>query len=441
MKSITTIILLIILSYSSSAQWIMQHIGYEQPYVAVSPIEAISKDTLWTISANPMGSPSYQYFSRSADGGNTWIPGNISGYNDFSFINISAINYSTAWVVLENITSGETQALKTTDGGSSWQTQFPCAFGTNHPISIHFWNINEGVCIGQKIGGHFEIYTTNDAGFTWTLVDFANIPNPLVFENIPGGRQSVIENTIWLSTSLARVLKSDDKGLHWTVSTPPFLPSAMRLEVEFLNLNHGIVREVDFGYAETFNGGTSWTLFNATGTLPDLGNLGLLTWVPGSYNTLIGNYIGIHYSFDGGHTWSVFDTLQTKRIYGTAWTDISHGWAGDVTEPPNPNQTGIWKFTGTLNAILEMDPRQGGVTFYPNPCKGLVNMVLAGFLGEDVVLDIFNLQGQKVYAAEFHQTLIQSDRKIDLSFLKSGTYVVSVRSGKKSLVKKIVVEK
>ncbi|MCX6272677.1 MAG: T9SS type A sorting domain-containing protein [Bacteroidetes bacterium] len=442
MKSIFILLLCLFFNFSTFAQWVLQHIGYELPGIGTFLIEVIDDNTLWTTSYDPVIANTYQLFSRTNNGGNTWNPGYIPGYVAYRIQSISAISYSCAWVILKNPDTDETQALETTDGGNTWQERFPCATGSDRPDCIHFWNVNEGVCAGLQSPNFFEIYTTSDCGLTWMQVYSPDIPSPLSNgEIIYFSTHAVIGNTIWVGTSRHRVLKSVDKGLHWTVSTPPYPLQGNLPQVEFLNSEHGITRVPSYGYAETFDGGTTWSLFSATGTLPQGGNNGALSWIPGSANTIIGTNDGIHYSFDGGHTWSQFDTLQTKHFTSeTAWVNNSTGWVGDVTEMPNPSQTGIWKFTGTLNAILEMDPGQGGVTFYPNPCKDLVNMVLAGFLGEDVVLDIFNLQGQKVYTAEFHQTLIQSDRKIDLSFLKSGTYVASVRSGKKCLVKKIVVE-
>ncbi|MCX6272515.1 MAG: T9SS type A sorting domain-containing protein [Bacteroidetes bacterium] len=439
MKNIVVLMVCTFTAFTCMAQWVLQHIGYEQPNIGTSYIEVLNENDLWSTSFDAMGANQTQYYSRSNDGGNTWNPGFILGYTSYQIDMISAINYSTAWVLLLNQSSNDELALKTTNGGLNWLPQYPCVMGSNHPVDIHFWNENEGVCFGKALGS-FEIYTTTDGGQNWTVVDNTNLPTPLSNERIAADSHSVFDNIIWVTTWTGikcRVLKSIDKGLTWSVSSLPFSPTSGNSFVRFLNSNHGFARSMSQEYAETQNGGFSWTLLNPIGSIL---HGGMFYWVPGSFNTLTVALDGCSYSFDGGHTWSAFDTLQNKQCYSTAWLDNSHGWVGATTELPTPAYTGIWKFTGTLNAILEMDPGQGGVTFYPNPCKGLVNMVLVGFLGEDVVLDIFNLQGQKVYTAEFHQTLIQSDRKIDLSFLKSGTYVVSVRSGKKCLVKKIVVE-
>jgi len=107
---------------------------------------------------------------------------------------------------------------------------------------------------------------------------------------------------------------------------------------------------------------------------------------------------------------------------------------------PSPWLTGIWKYTGTLVDILQIDPRQGGVKLYPNPTHGKLNLVTVGFEGKGIVVEVYNLMGQKVFIDNFKQSIIQSDRKLDLSSLAKGTYVVSVLCGEKRFREKIVID-
>ena len=114
---------------------------------------------------------------------------------------------------------------KTIDGGATWTKQPTAQFNspnysfTNH---VYFWNANEGVAMGDAADGYFEIYTTSNGGELWTRVPSSPVLIPLA-ENEYGINGNFIVNgdTIWALTLFGRLLKSVDKGLHWTVSQTP----------------------------------------------------------------------------------------------------------------------------------------------------------------------------------------------------------------------------
>ncbi|MCX6272805.1 MAG: T9SS type A sorting domain-containing protein [Bacteroidetes bacterium] len=440
MKKAIILAALLCFSFQEMAQWVQQGLGYEQASLGTRSISIVSENIVWTAVTYGTSQPRY---SRTNNGGVTWIPGIISGYDGNSIFRLFALSYDTVWVILKSPGSNFF-LLKTIDGGQNWQEQLNSITLQSPIYNLYFWNSDKGFLLGDQLGGYFGFYTTLNGGDTWSRVDSVNIPLP--WPSSDGEYTitfSAVDSNIFIPTSVGRLYKSVDYGFHWSVLTTPYCFSTyMNHTVYFQNIYHGIFKkfEDNYNFYETFDGGINWTLVSPAGPFYRYD----FAWVPGTTNTCIsvgtGTYAGCTYSFDGGHTWTAFDSLEGTNLLCTGWLNNFTGWAAGYTTLPTPTNTGIYKYTGTLVSILQMDPIKGDVTFYPNPCNRLVNMVLVGFLGEDVVLDLFNLQGQKVFTEEFHQTLIQSDRKIDLSFLKSGTYVVSVRSGKKCLVKKIVVE-
>ena len=87
---------------------------------------------------------------------------------------ITALDANTAWVCNAGA------VYKTTDGGLTWDKQETAFQGFNgHPNVIHFFDSNNGVCVGNPNNGYWAIYTTTDGGTNWIRVPSANIPAPI----------------------------------------------------------------------------------------------------------------------------------------------------------------------------------------------------------------------------------------------------------------------
>ncbi len=72
---------------------------------------------------------------------------------------------------------------------------------------------------------------------------------------------------------------------------------------------------------------------------------------------------------------------------------------------------------------------------YPNPCNSFMSVKPGSFHFQDAVLTVYNVIGKKVKGEE----AITADQKIDISFLRSGLYIVQLEIDKKRYVRKIVV--
>jgi len=264
-----------------------------------------------------------------------------------------------AWIPLWYSTGGGT-ILHTADGGVTWTPQTTATFDSPNgfPNVVHFWNVNEGFCMGDPNGGYFEIYTTIDGGTTWTRVPEANIPPNSAQEYGTTGYYDVVGNMVWFTTNKGRIYKSIDKGYHWTASSIPNVTDQM--QISFRDINYGIVRANMSPYNTYFtnDGGDTWQqlFWNGNFYTNDF------CYVKGTTNTFISagadytnNFMGTSISTDGGFNWNVIPLSDTTQFLTVDFVDVNHGWAGAFNTDSVAG--GMWKYTGNL--------------FAQDPCAGL----------------------------------------------------------------------
>ena len=110
--------------------------------------------------------------------------------------------------------TGQPGLFKTSNGGITWTRQAGVYTDpTSFPDIVHFFDNNNGITLGDPVGGYFEIYITSNGGTTWTRVSGEHIPNPLTSEYATVDNYAFYGNSIWVPTTKGRVLRSDDMGL------------------------------------------------------------------------------------------------------------------------------------------------------------------------------------------------------------------------------------
>jgi photosystem II stability/assembly factor-like uncharacterized protein len=339
------------------AEWISQSTGFTSPARGINFMSAVDSNIVWASAFddnNPTGPCSD--FSKSVDGGATWIPGTITNTTGLASAMIFAINENKAYVPMYKVSGSKPMGIyATTDGGTTWARQSTATFSNSasFPNCIHFFNENDGWCMGDPVSGDFEIYTTTNGGTTWTQVPGTNIPNPVSGEFGVVGYYSAVHDTLWFGTNMGRVYRSTDKGLTYNVATvQPF--NGKYIEPSFRTGMHGLVQDKGAGsigeMCETFDGGLTWTAVATTGPVFATD----LMYVPGTENTWVSSgssvNIGSSYSFDGGHTWTEFLGTQGARYMQMAWVNNHCGWAGGVSASATEN--GVYKFIGMLRPPL-----------------------------------------------------------------------------------------
>jgi len=83
-----------------------------------------------------------------------------------------------------------------------------------------------------------------------------------------------------------------------------------------------------------------------------------------------------------------------------------------------------------IEPILEVDPKE--LSLYPNPASEKLN-ILTDAEG-DLDISIYNISGQMVY----NGTLVEGTKSIDISYLKNGLYVVSIKVGGETFTNKLI---
>ena len=340
------------------AEWVPQASGFTTVPRAINYMYAVDSNVVWATGADGNNlSGACSDFTRTTNGGNTWVPGVITNTTGLSSAMVFAMDSMTAYVPMFKVGGSKPQGIyMTADGGATWARQTTALFSNtiSFPNIVHFFNANDGICMGDPIGGKFEIYTTTNAGTNWTAIPAAGSPSPLSGEFGVVGYYSAVQDTIWFGTNKGRVYRSVNKGVTWTVSAVTLMNAAYVKPV-FRNGSHGLLLDESTGMGllcESFDGGLTWAQVNYTGS-PYSGDIAYVprtpnSWVRSSYN---GNP-GCCYSFDGGHTWTDFIGTAGSQYMQMSWVNNHCGWAG--TTNTSPTENGAYKFIGLMQPPLPL---------------------------------------------------------------------------------------
>ena len=200
---------------SSDAQWTNANPNFTQA-TSIASISAPGSQIVWLAGRDTSQAVAGNRFARSINGGATWTNFTITGFASYTPSNISAINADTAWVAMYNSTGGG-GIFRTNNGGGLWTQQTTAAFlaPNGFPNFVHFFDANNGVCMGDPNGGYFEIYTTSNGGALWSRVASTNILASLDQEYGTVNKFSTSGNLVTFVTTKGRIFVSQNKGLSW----------------------------------------------------------------------------------------------------------------------------------------------------------------------------------------------------------------------------------
>jgi photosystem II stability/assembly factor-like uncharacterized protein len=294
----------------AQAAWTPQATGSAERFRGVS---AVSDTVAWA-------SGNKGTVVRTIDGGVTWTPVSPPDASSLDFRDIEAFDANTAYVL--SIGSGAASRIyKTTDGGKAWALQFTSADPKSFYDAITFWDVNTGLAFGDPVDGRFTVIRTTDGGRTWTPVPSENLPPAIDGEGAfaASGTCLVIQGSAnaWFGTggaARARVFRSTDRGLTWSVADTPIMAgnsSSGIFSLAFADAQHGLAvggdyrKERDSGdnLASTSDGGKTWSFIgparlrsfrSAVAFAPGSKGLGVIAVGPG----------GTDLSRDGGATWA-----------------------------------------------------------------------------------------------------------------------------------------
>ncbi len=224
---------------------------------------------------------------HSANGGASW---NIQPANLLATLNsVFFINSTHGWIAGSFPNSWEL-ILKTTDGGTTWNTVLNAA--NNSPLRDIFF---VDVSTGWAVGSSGEVKYTLDGGLTWYNKLIPNIQNQslgcIFFQDPLKG---------WIVGSNGTILKTNDGGLSWISVVSPTTKSLN--SICFSSLSTGTICGENGTVLSTQDGGANW-VEKASGTT---GNLSQVSFA--SQDTGIITGAVILKSVDAGISWHVVNS-------------------------------------------------------------------------------------------------------------------------------------
>jgi hypothetical protein len=345
------------------SEWIPQASGFTAASRGIKYMCAVDSNVVWGTAYDGSGGAAViQEFTKTINGGTLWTPGTVNGTSGLELSMIHARNKDTAYVAMYKTSGTNAMGIYVTkNGGTSWTRQASASFNNanSFPNVVHFFNNNDGFCMGDPINNDFEIYTTSNGGTTWTAVPAGNIANPLTGEFGVVGYYSAVGDNAWFGTNMGRVYRSTDKGLHWAASATTFA-NTIYTDIAFRDALNGLAMDkgeaTTGGLCETSDGGITWVDVTSTG---DVGTADFC-YVPGTENTWVSTesntarVLGAAYSFDGGHSWAHAAGTESNQFLAVDFVNNHCGWAG--TFNVDATTDGIFKFIGLL---------QPGSVLYP----------------------------------------------------------------------------
>ncbi len=362
----TYLFLLLVFALSSQAQWTNQDPNFSQA-TSIACISSPSKQVVWLAGRDTSQAVSGNRFARSINGGASWTHFTITGFSSYTPSNISAINADTAWVAMFNATGGG-GIFRTNNGGASWTQQTTATFAApdGFPNFVHFFDANNGVCMGDPNGGYFEIYTTTNGGTNWTRVAQANIPASQSQEYGTVNKFSASGNFISFVTTKGRAFVSTNKGLNWTYSSALIgVDTAYTAWVQPKNATELLalcyLPNGPTKLARSTNAGQTWQTSDWVGYLDNNAvGYSAISANAGMHITLSGS--DVHFSYDEGKNWRPLPAnLGNAGIYNEGVIGTSPNgtiWLGG--RYLNGNETGVMSYATPLMDIAVMTTQVGG---------------------------------------------------------------------------------
>lgn len=464
-----------LLLFSADAQWLPLNPGFTQDTVGFYEMSLPDKNTVWAVcydgkSPGLLSTRSILSFTRTTDGGATWIPGKIGTDQALRFSNISAINGQEAWVAMHKVGPVPSSyygsfgkgggVFHTTDGGINWEHTTPGELFNNNsvPRFIHFKDKNHGVAVGDPNGGAWEIYLTNNKGKKWKRVATKDIPAPLQNEIGWISGYAAVGNTIWFGTDSGRMYKSVDFGKTWTVNRLDSVLGAYVHEIAFLDdgltgVAHLRNTTRTFVFSTT-DGGLTWTNYFQPANWKN----SRVTAVPGT-NAFVSTsthpnplFTGSSVSYDAGRTWTHIDQSAQKAV--CRFYDASTGYAGGfhVTGHPFFGTRGLFKseiiFDVPALTTIESANRSGavaevkattenGVKVYPVPANDVINVTLENeMVNGKTIISLVSMDGKVMQATAFVKTKII---RLNVNKLPAGAYMMRIASDKQTINRLVTI--
>ena len=378
---------------------------------------------------------------KTTDKGSEWIrqTSNVNSILRSAYF----LNENTGYIVGGNytpLTFSFIVILKTTNGGTNWNTVYNFPEFYNSTSDVSFINPNTGyvICFGgnesESVG---LIFKTTNAGSNWFKTEYNKSLSTINFTSEFSGWIFSNYYSDVLSDS-AIILKTDNSGSNWksvyNIEHSQFTSS------HFFNLNTGWAAARTIGNAfilKTTNGGSNWENTYISSFFP-IRSIYFPGEDTGWYCTS-----GIYRSTNGGSEWiNQIPPDGFEKFNSIYFTDNSTGWT------VGNNGIILHTFTGGILSTEntgEVIPNKYSLSQnYPNPFNPSTNLEFGiselGF----VCLKVFDISGKEV-ATLVNEVLAPGKYNYQFSTvnyqLSSGVYFYRLESGSFVETKRMVLLK
>ncbi len=363
-----------------------------------SSIKRVSNSVAWATFGNltTNGAVVGAQYARQQAG--KW--GNITTLLDGSVapFDVEALDSLTAYFGTGQSSAGS--VIYTTDGGQNFSTVDVSSF-TPFVNTIHFFDRQNGILIGDPKSNRWGIGITTDGGQSW---------NPIAKPIVVGGTIASWNNATswvgddgWFGTNSRQILRTTNRGQTWkSVSTGTEQNS---LSIGFDDdATHGLAcfqpanGNGNYGMMVTSDSGASWQLLT---TLPAQEGFepGSIQFIPNSNTAILTSNMGVYRTTDFGATWSPIG-IPISYNASQAVLSISRGEGKFVASINSPN-SGIATYSEAMpDSVRESvaEARLSEVSFevHPNPAQGTAMFSFTLLASDRVNLAIYDAMGRKV---------------------------------------------
>jgi len=251
---------------SVSAQWVKQTVNTTASFRGLSVVNA---KVVW---ASGTGGT----VIRTIDGGKTWDVNIVPGAEKLDFRDIEAFDENEAYIL--SIGNGESSRIyHTTNGGTIWELQFKNANAKAFFDAIACWDRNHCIAMSDPVDNKFVLINTIDGGFHWKPIDTSKMPRTKDGEAAFAASGTCLitqgKNNAFLVSggSDARVFKTTDRGISWSVFDTPIIKGTAGsgiFSIAMFDENNGVIVGGNYekpvaitstNLAVTSDGGRTWT--------------------------------------------------------------------------------------------------------------------------------------------------------------------------------------
>ena len=319
-----------------------------------------------------------------------------------------------------------------------WVTPFMFKPGTTNTVYAGFGNL-----YSATPGNDFNVPMSNFGNMPG-----ASVPSPSSHFNVSQSEPDNIyyaKRNYFSYNQLSELWVTNDGGVSWSNKTQG-LPDSLYFTYVEVDDNDPLSAWVVTGGYEagkhvyhTIDGGDIW--MNVTYDLPNLPTNSIVHVDSSFYNTVyVGTDIGVYYSNDTLAAWLPYNTNLPNVIVGEIDINYSEGKMYAATFG-----RGVWMTDLLADSIigtaglqdLELDEIQ--IDLYPNPNNGEYALVIDGFSGSELDLEIIDIMGavvkkEKIVVANGKHSSTMNHK------LSNGMYFLKVSHGKRMRTVRFVVQ-